>query len=569
VFHRVVSLMLPLAACFYGLAIAQSTTFNYTGGLQSYPVPAGVTKVIVDVSGAAGGAGGPVIIGDRNSGRPRIALTFPGGAGARLVATFTVTPGETLNVVVGGTGATSSSIGGGGGGSFVYRTATLAGLLVAAAGGGGGSGGSAGMAGSANTTATAGQGSGGGVAGNGGINGNSGGGGSAVDFSGAGGGGLLAPNGGNGSGNATGGQALANGAGGGGGAGAVAGGFGGGGAGDVEGAGGGGGYNGGGGGASPSGNSASGGGGGSFSAIVPSISQGGVNTGTGQVIITVVSADLSVTKSGPAAVTAGNNITYTVTVTNNGPSDATNVQLSDTLPPGTTFVSEMQTAGPSFTCTNPSPGATGTVSCTLATLTNGTSASFTIVYKAGASVANGTVFTNIASVSSSTPDPNSANNSASSSATVGASADLSITKMGPPAVNFSNNAIYTLLVNNAGPSNSQNVTVTDVIPSNTSFVSASASQGSCSGTSTVTCSLGTIAAGNSATITLMLHLISGQSVTNTASVTADTPDPNLANNTSTTGAIPVTPLPSSLILILAGLGVLALYRGRRWLTRPG
>jgi hypothetical protein len=51
-------------------------------------------------------------------------------------------------------------------------------------------------------------------------------------------------------------------------------------------------------------------------------------------------------------------------------------------------------------------------------------------------------------------------------------------------------------------------------------------------------------------------------------VTADTPDPNLANNTSTTAAIPVTPLPSSLILILGGLGILALYQARRRLARP-
>jgi uncharacterized repeat protein (TIGR01451 family) len=148
------------------------------------------------------------------------------------------------------------------------------------------------------------------------------------------------------------------------------------------------------------------------------------------------------------------------------------------------------------------------------------------------------------------------------------SADLSITKVGPSAVSFNTNATYMITVSNAGPSNSQNVVVTDVIPSNTSFVSATPSQGSCSGTATVTCNLGTVNAGSSATITLILTFNSGNSVTNTASVTADTPDPNLANNSSTTGSIPVTPLPSSLILTLAGLGVLALYRTRRWLARP-
>jgi uncharacterized repeat protein (TIGR01451 family) len=283
-------------------------------------------------------------------------------------------------------------------------------------------------------------------------------------------------------------------------------------------------------------------------------------------LIPAPTADISVTTTGPASVIAGNNITYTVNVANNGPNDAQNVTLSDTLPVGTTFVSETQTSGPAFTCTNPPVG--GMMTCTLATLANGASASFTLVLKVPASVANGSTITNTATVSSAVTDPNPNNNGASSSATVGASADLSITKIPPAAVTFNTNLNYTITVSNAGPSNSQNVVVTDAIPSNTSFVSAVPSQGSCSGTAMVTCSLGTINAGSSATITLMLKLNSGNSVTNTASVTADTADPNLANNSSTTAAIPVTPLPSSLILILAGLGILVLYQARRWLARP-
>jgi uncharacterized repeat protein (TIGR01451 family) len=182
------------------------------------------------------------------------------------------------------------------------------------------------------------------------------------------------------------------------------------------GGGGGGGYNGGGGGANSSPDVSSGGGGGSFSATAASISQSGVRTGNGQVIITPVPADLSVTKSGPATIAANSNITYTVTVTNNGPADATSVQLTDALPPGTTFVSENQTSGPSFTCANPSVGGTGSVSCTLATLTNGASASFTIVFKVGSNVPVGSTITNVASVSSVTSDSNLANNTSSSSA---------------------------------------------------------------------------------------------------------------------------------------------------------
>ena len=54
---------------------------------------------------------------------------------------------------------------------------------------------------------------------------------------------------------------------------------------------------------------------------------------------------MSVTKTGPATVTAGTNATYTITLTNNGPNAAQGVVLTDLLPAGSTFVSMTQTAG--------------------------------------------------------------------------------------------------------------------------------------------------------------------------------------------------------------------------------
>src|SRR5207247_2326805 len=101
------------------------------------------------------------------------------------------------------------------------------------------------------------------------------------------------------------------------------------------------------------------------------------------------STDLAVTKSGPATITAGNNISYSVTVTNNGPSDAQSVALTDALPAGTTFVSETQNTGPAFTCNNPSVGGTGSVSCTLGTLASGASATFTLVFHVNANATSG------------------------------------------------------------------------------------------------------------------------------------------------------------------------------------
>ena len=51
------------------------------------------------------------------------------------------------------------------------------------------------------------------------------------------------------------------------------------------------------------------------------------------------SADLAITKTGPATVVAGSSVAYSLTVTNNGPSDAANLTVTDTLPAGVTFVS--------------------------------------------------------------------------------------------------------------------------------------------------------------------------------------------------------------------------------------
>src|SRR5438128_2144392 len=84
-------------------------------------------------------------------------------------------------------------------------------------------------------------------------------------------------------------------------------------------------------------------------------------------------ADLGVSKSGPGTAAADTDVTYTFTVGNTGPSDAGGVMFSDKLPGTMTFVSESQNSGPAFNCT---PGQT--VTCTIATLTAGSTATFTI-----------------------------------------------------------------------------------------------------------------------------------------------------------------------------------------------
>src|SRR5262249_26990643 len=96
-------------------------------------------------------------------------------------------------------------------------------------------------------------------------------------------------------------------------------------------------------------------------------------------------ADLAVTKTGPTD--AGTNVTYMITLTNNGPSDAQAVVLSDPLPAGETFVSQSQTSGPTFALSSTA----SSISDTLATLAAGASASFAVVAQVSSTVPEGTV----------------------------------------------------------------------------------------------------------------------------------------------------------------------------------
>jgi hypothetical protein len=252
--------------------LAQTTTFNYSGGIVTYTVPAGVTAVEIDAYGAQGGnaSGGQA-----------------GGLGARIKGTVGVSPGDVLKVLVGGQGGAGTQ-GGGGGGSFVTTNGNVA--LVVAGGGGGGaySTYTYGSANSHGTTASTGQagiyGAGNTTAGAGGSALNGGGISPQFANSAAGGAGFS----GNGTNNtqSIGGKSFTNGGAGGAGAGSGgAGGFGGGGGGEwvsYTGGGGGGGYAGGGGGTYYG----YGGGGGSYNGGINQTNTTGARSGNGLVTIT-------------------------------------------------------------------------------------------------------------------------------------------------------------------------------------------------------------------------------------------------------------------------------------------
>lgn len=243
--------------------------------------------------------------------------------------------------------------------------------------------------------------------------------------------------------------------------------------------------------------------------------------------VTLQESDLSITKSDtPDPITVGNTLMYSITVNNNGPGMASNLILVDTLPPNVTYQSYYEPGG-GF-CYE----LMGTVTCSLDDLLSGDSALVEIyVFPSTA----GTI-TNTANISAFEPDPNGGNNTATEETTVEPipTADLTVTiSDSPDPLPVGNTLSYTITVTNNGPNNSSNVTVTDTLPVGVSFVSSSASQGTCNGTNTITCNLGTLLSGSNATVTIDVTPSIAGEISNTTNVTSSTADLNPSNNSST------------------------------------
>ena len=115
----------------------------------------------------------------------------------------------------------------------------------------------------------------------------------------------------------------------------------------------------------------------------------------------------------------------------------------------------------------------------------------------------------------------------------GASADLAVTKAdSPDPVGLGNQITYTITVRNDGPDAASAVEVSDTLPASVTFVSASPTQGTCSGTTTVTCSLGDLANGATATVTIVVTTTAAGSIMNQATIASSTNDPNAENNSA-------------------------------------
>jgi uncharacterized repeat protein (TIGR01451 family) len=245
----------------------------------------------------------------------------------------------------------------------------------------------------------------------------------------------------------------------------------------------------------------------------------------------VAQTDLSITLTdAPDPVTAGTNLTYTATVSNGGPSDATGVTITLPLPTGTSLVSGSVAGGGS--CSG------APVVCTVTgSMAPATSRVATIVLAVAPAVLNGTVLTATATAAAATTDPNGANNSATTTTNVSASADLllGLTSSATQAV-VNVPVTFTATSLNQGPSDAQNVSITLTLTPDFRYSSHTATGATCTTpqvgtTGAVVCTwAGATAPGITRTLAVVAYSNSEGSTAVNASTSSLTTDPVANNN---------------------------------------
>ena len=225
-----------------------------------------------------------------------------------------------------------------------------------------------------------------------------------------------------------------------------------------------------------------------------------------------VSPNLNLKLTGsPGAVDPGQQVTYTATVSNSGNGAAGSVAFQDLLPGKATLVSATASQG---SCSG-SP----MVLCNLGSLNAGASATITIVVTAnqpGPMTDHGWVSAN--------PPGNWQHERSVDTYVRNVSPALALRLAGSPgSVNAGQQVTYTATVTNTGNGTDANAGFQDLLPGNTTLVSVTPSQGTCSGNPTVECNLGALDRGGSATVTIVVTANQPGTITDRAWVSTNPP----------------------------------------------
>jgi uncharacterized repeat protein (TIGR01451 family) len=225
----------------------------------------------------------------------------------------------------------------------------------------------------------------------------------------------------------------------------------------------------------------------------------------------------------PDPVVVGSKVTYTVTVRNGGIGTSYDTTVSNPVPDGAALVS----ATPSQGACDP------TVECALGTIRGGKKTTVTVVVRANREGS----MVDTATARSAAPDPTPGDATASATTTVNAPttvADLSVTLTDTPdPVAAGGSLTYTARIANAGPDRASGVALTDVLPANTTFVSSKpATRCPAPVSGTLTCSLGGLEAGSTATVAITVSPTQVGVLTDSVTVSSPTADVDTADLTS-------------------------------------
>jgi hypothetical protein len=249
----------------------------------------------------------------------------------------------------------------------------------------------------------------------------------------------------------------------------------------------------------------------------------------------------------PTTAQQGDLITYAFPVWNLGPDNAVHEVLNTEVPQGTTFDYIRISGTPGLgTCTTPPYGGTGSIVCH----ENGSMApntTWTVRLTVKVTAPAGTVIKESAATMADTADPNLGNNTAQNSLTVPAgNADLFLRILpSSTTVHQGDLLTYAFPVWDLGPNNADFEVLNTQVPAGTIFdsirISGTPGLGTCStppqgGTGQIVChENGSMAPNTTWTVRLTVKVTApaGTMITESATTTADTPDPNMANNTAT------------------------------------
>jgi uncharacterized repeat protein (TIGR01451 family) len=270
---------------------------------------------------------------------------------------------------------------------------------------------------------------------------------------------------------------------------------------------------------------------------------------------------LELDKIAPETVVAGEQITYTIVVTNHGPGVVADVDIKDTLPPGIILdIATVERSGVGL-------AACGGTVCQVGDMPAGEVITVTVVGTVRPSVPEGIALDNTGSVFSDTPDcdPENPNETDTETTIVQTEADLSVRKVDlKDPVSPNEGFLYEIEVHNDGPSDAQQVAAVDTLDADVTFVNAS--PGCSHDNGVVTCGIDTLPAGQSADFLIAVTagvVPSGTVLFNHVEVGSDTLDPNGPNNSDTEDTtVLVQPGPSADLAIIKTADPLAVIAGQ-------